>query len=91
MKIAAFNVENLFDRANVFNEDESISSEIIDKVSELNQLIKQIVYTPQIKRRMEELLTDLGLKNKTKVNSELLEKFGVDSKSGKRNSKFSKS
>lgn len=44
MKIAAFNVENLFDRAMAFNEDVSFSKTIISATSELNNLFeKQII------------------------------------------------
>ena len=42
MKIAAFNVENLFDRPKAFNlEDHAKGAAITDAVAELNQLIAQ--------------------------------------------------
>jgi hypothetical protein len=45
MKIAAFNVENLFDRAKAFNEDNSNKTRrIIEAVTELNGLFEKIVY-----------------------------------------------
>jgi endonuclease/exonuclease/phosphatase family metal-dependent hydrolase len=62
MKIAAFNVENLFDRPRAFNlEDEKKGGEISDAVSELNGLINKPVYAEADKVRMIELIQFLKL------------------------------
>ena len=61
MKIAAFNVENLFDRAKAFNEESSISNVIIQGISELNNLFEKQVYSENNKIRMLELFKSLGL------------------------------
>ncbi|MCP5057088.1 MAG: hypothetical protein GY937_10235 [bacterium] len=57
MKIAAFNVENLFDRAKVFNESaEGEASRVIDAVAELNGLFELSAYGAAHKQRMIELV-----------------------------------
>lgn len=61
MKIASFNVENLFDRAKVFNEPESISNTINNFTSELNNLLAREVYSESDKNRIKALLIELGL------------------------------
>ncbi len=61
MKIAAFNVENLFDRAKAFNEQEDVSQPILRAVSELNALFEEPVYTDTHLARMRELIKELGL------------------------------
>lgn len=67
MRIAAFNVENLFDRAKVFNEvppgEANPHQDIIDAQAELSNLFEQTNYTPARKVRMLELLDILGLLN----------------------------
>ena len=61
MKIAAFNVENLFDRPKVFNEDSGTSSDIINAVAKLNTIFEKEVYTDSDKERIKECLETLGL------------------------------
>lgn len=62
MKIAAFNVENLFERARVFNlPDERFTALVIDAVAELNGLFQHHPYTPEQKARMVELMKVLDL------------------------------
>jgi endonuclease/exonuclease/phosphatase family metal-dependent hydrolase len=62
MKIAAFNVENLFDRPRAFNlEDVKKGTEITDAVAELNGLINRPVYSSADKARMIELIRFLKL------------------------------
>jgi endonuclease/exonuclease/phosphatase family metal-dependent hydrolase len=62
MKIASFNVENLFDRAKAFNEeDSSVSRRAIDAVAELNGLFEKEVYGDADKARMLELVDELAL------------------------------
>jgi len=62
MKIAAFNVENLFDRAKAFNEeDNEITQSVIRAVGELNCLFEADVYSDADKQRMLELVDALEL------------------------------
>lgn len=61
MKIAAFNVENLFDRAKAFNENnEEKATEIISAVVELNSLFEKKLYSDTDKERMIKLADQLG-------------------------------
>ncbi len=60
MKIAAFNVENLFDRAKAFNEEDDGKAErIIKAVAELNSLFEKEVYTDDDKAQMIRLVDEL--------------------------------
>lgn len=62
MKIAAFNVENLFNRAKAFNEEsDQTAQRAIQAVAELNTLFEQAVYDNAAKARMLELVTELEL------------------------------
>ena len=61
MRIAAFNVENLFDRAKAFNHDAVESTEILRRHSKLNSLFERSTYTSNVKRDMLALMTDLGI------------------------------
>ncbi len=61
MKIAAFNVENLFDRAKVFNATQIVSNPINEDFVELNNLFENNIYSPADKARMIKLLKDLGM------------------------------
>lgn len=62
MKIAAFNVENLFDRPKAFNlEDQAKGAEITDAVAEFNVLINKDDYSAADKARMLELIKKLKL------------------------------
>jgi endonuclease/exonuclease/phosphatase family metal-dependent hydrolase len=63
MKIASYNVENLFDRAKVFNESRSVSTDILRAASELNSLFENPIYTDAIKASMLELIVQLGLED----------------------------
>ena len=48
MKIAAFNVENLFDRPKAFNEDDpTVTQSTIKAVAELNSIFEEDEYEPQ--------------------------------------------
>ena len=64
MKIASFNVENLFDRAKALNEDSKDATRIIKMESELNSLFKRDVYRAAAKTRMLELMDELGILKK---------------------------
>ena len=62
MKIAAFNVENLFDRPRAFNLDDTAKgAAITEAVSELNRLINHETYDAADKARMLELIAVLRL------------------------------
>ncbi|GAB3503446.1 endonuclease/exonuclease/phosphatase family protein [Emticicia fontis] len=72
MKIASFNVENLFDRPKIFNEPKEESNKINDIVTKLNNLLELDIYTAADKARILELLTDLDLKDKDESEFVLL-------------------
>ena len=56
-KIAAFNVENLFDRARAFNlEDPDDGQEVIQAVAELNSVFEEAPYTQARKQRILEIV-----------------------------------
>ncbi len=62
MKIAAFNVENLFDRAAALGADNpDTRRDVLDAHAELNKLFENLAYAPADKARMLELMTLLGL------------------------------
>lgn len=62
MRIAAFNVENLFDRAKVFNDDDpDAHRDVLAAHAELNTLFEEPVYTDPIKARMMALIDGLGM------------------------------
>ena len=63
MRIASYNVENLFDRAKALNEDSPESQRAIKLEAELNALFQKSEYKTADKKRMIELMTELGLKN----------------------------
>jgi endonuclease/exonuclease/phosphatase family metal-dependent hydrolase len=56
LRIASFNVENLFARPKVLNlKDQSVGNTILEKINELQQLLKNAVYTDVVKQRILEL------------------------------------
>lgn len=62
MKIAAFNLENLFDRPKAFNEDDpTVTQSMIKAVAELNSIFEEDEYEPQHKTRIVELVEQLKL------------------------------
>jgi len=62
MRIAAYNVENLFERAKAFNgDDPDAHSSVLDAYAELNNLFANATYSAANKTRMLELITDLGM------------------------------
>jgi endonuclease/exonuclease/phosphatase family metal-dependent hydrolase len=62
MRIAAFNVENLFDRAKVFNEEnKGVHQQVLDANTELNKLFDKDTYSAADKARMLKLLAQLGM------------------------------
>lgn len=62
MKIASFNVENLFDRARAFNlEDRDRAGEILAAVHQLNTLFEKLAYSAADKTKILAALDELGL------------------------------
>jgi hypothetical protein len=62
VRIAAFNVENLFDRARAFNlDDEAATRAILDATAELNGLFEKPHYAGTDLERMAQLIVELGL------------------------------
>jgi len=66
MRLASFNVENLFRRAKVLNmEGWNAGKPILEKFTELNELFEEAVYTAEMKAKILAGLKELGLE---KVN-----------------------
>ncbi|NDW03518.1 endonuclease/exonuclease/phosphatase family protein [Jiella pacifica] len=62
MRIASYNVENLFDRAKVFNDDaRGAHQDVIDAYAEISKLFEKVEYSAADKARMLELLATLDL------------------------------
>jgi endonuclease/exonuclease/phosphatase family metal-dependent hydrolase len=62
VKVASFNVENLFARPNAFRStDPSIGAPIVAAYAEINELIKQPVYSTADKNRIRDLLVVLDI------------------------------
>lgn len=61
MRIAAFNVENLFDRPKAFNSDLAQSSAVLDAHARLNKLFEKPNYTSSNKADMLVLMDNLGI------------------------------
>lgn len=65
MRLAAYNVENLFDRARVMNlEDRKRGDPILRAHAELNALLGKGDYSGADRRRMAELLVELGMEKR---------------------------
>ena len=75
MKIASFNVENLFDRAKAFNEEDSVATGYISRVAELNSLFIKEDYSDADKYRMKTLLIELGLERTDSSTFAILRKI----------------
>lgn len=62
MRLASFNVENLFDRAKAMNLSTwKEGKPVLEKFAALNQLLGEANYTALRKQKMIQLMTDLGL------------------------------
>src|ERR1700754_688356 len=62
IRIASFNVENLFDRPKVMNESTLAEpNELLDAYATLNALLQEPTYTPNIKQGILDELAKLGL------------------------------
>ncbi|MBS1204125.1 MAG: endonuclease/exonuclease/phosphatase [Proteobacteria bacterium] len=63
MRLASYNVENLFDRAKAMNlADWDEGKPILEKFAALNALLGELTYTAEMKQKMVVLLNELGLK-----------------------------
>jgi endonuclease/exonuclease/phosphatase family metal-dependent hydrolase len=62
MRICAYNVENLFDRAKVFNDaDPNAHRDVLEAHAELNTLFEHEAYSTADKARMLKLIDELGM------------------------------
>ncbi len=62
MRIASFNVENLFERARALNQETwDLGRPILDQHAEINGILENKTYTPANKKRLVELIKSLGL------------------------------
>ena len=62
MRLASYNVENLFDRAAVMDQTGwSKGKPVLEKFAALNELLGEITYTDAMKKKMVSLMKDLGL------------------------------
>jgi endonuclease/exonuclease/phosphatase family metal-dependent hydrolase len=76
MKIAAYNVENMFQRTMVFNQpDESVAKTFSRSATELNLLFEKASYGDDDKRRMVELLDELGFSGRDEARYAQLRKI----------------
>ena len=65
MRLATYNVENLFTRARALNlDDPSIARPILERFAELSRLFEEPNYTAEMKSRMLKLLSELGIDKK---------------------------
>lgn len=72
MKIASYNVENLFRRAKALNQDEDIAKKVNEEIATLNSLLRKKKYTDNDKLEIIELLVSLGMqKSDTGTYAEL--------------------
>lgn len=73
MKLAVYNVENLFNRARVMNEDDwSDGKAVLADFAELNSLLGEKTYTASIKQKIETKMISLGLEKGDKSKWVLL-------------------
>lgn len=65
MRIAAFNVENLFDRTKAFGDDDpQLHRKVLDAHAALNKLFEKPSYTAGDKNKMLDLMEELGVLNR---------------------------
>ena len=75
MKVATFNVENLFDRAKAFNQKNTLSSKIITAAAELNNIFEKKLYSANDKKEIKKLFKILGLEKSDKGKYAILRKI----------------
>ncbi|AOG08171.1 endonuclease/exonuclease/phosphatase family protein [Agrobacterium sp. RAC06] len=62
MRLAVYNVENLFDRAKAMNlETWEDGRPVLEKFAALNALLGEVTYTPTDRSKMADLIVDLGM------------------------------
>ena len=62
MRLASFNLENLFDRARAFDLATIRNGKaILDKFGQLNKLFAKQTYSPTDKQKIKDGLSDLGV------------------------------
>ena len=64
MRIASFNVENLFDRARALTLPREEASEILERHARINALLGEPVYSDAVKAEIKDVLKKLGLGKK---------------------------
>lgn len=73
MRLAAYNVENLFDRAKIMLLEEwEDGREVLEDFAEASQILGQPVYDAAAKARLAELLIELGLEKSDEASYVLL-------------------
>ncbi|WP_221391927.1 endonuclease/exonuclease/phosphatase family protein [Dyadobacter sp. NIV53] len=75
MKIASYNVENLFDRAKAFNDDTPEARRVIKLQAKLNELFQKPVYETSDKLRILEIMEETGLLKTNNATYILLRKI----------------
>ena len=61
VRVAAFNVENLFDRPKALNDQLAQSSAVLEAHADLNKLFEKPSYSSANKSKMLTLMDDLGI------------------------------
>jgi len=62
MRLASFNLENLFDRAKALNQDSIAAGKVVlDKFARLNKIFAKTTYTATDKKTILKGLADLGV------------------------------
>jgi endonuclease/exonuclease/phosphatase family metal-dependent hydrolase len=62
MRIATFNLENLFDRPEIMNQDDvKLGKQVLDDYSKLNKLIAKDKYLPAVKQTMLDIMSKYNL------------------------------
>jgi Endonuclease/Exonuclease/phosphatase family len=61
IRIASYNVENLFSRPRALNRPEAVATEVLRAHARVNELFEQEVYTPEVKAEILLLLKELKL------------------------------
>ncbi len=86
MKIASYNVENLFDRAKAFNDDSPEAQKAVEQEAALNNLFQKSIYSDSDKAEIKKLIKALGLVKSDngpyailrKLRGKLLKRSGSD-------------
>jgi hypothetical protein len=68
MRVATFNVENLFTRARALNADTEKNKQVMEDATRLAELIGKETYSPQDKTEMKEILERNNVEQEGKRN-----------------------